>query len=220
MARLLIADDEADIREVVREYAEISGYEIDEADDGMKAVEMVQNQHYDCVILDVMMPHLDGFSACRRIKEIQDVPIIILSARTEEYDKLFGFELGVDDYVVKPFSPKELMARGRGVLDRRKPKEKKILQYDGLHIDIAGRSVSVDGRQVSLTPKEIDLLMCLASHPDVAFSRQQLLSDVWDTEYYGDDRTVDSHVKMLRAHLGPYRNKIVTVRGMGYKFET
>ncbi len=220
MARLLIADDEADIREVVREYAEISGYEIDEADDGMKAVEMVQNQHYDCVILDVMMPHLDGFSACRRIKEIQDVPIIILSARTEEYDKLFGFELGVDDYVVKPFSPKELMARVRVVLDRRKPKEKKILQYDGLHIDIAGRSVSVDGRQVSLTPKEIDLLICLASHPDVAFSRQQLLSDVWDTEYYGDDRTVDSHVKMLRAHLGPYRNKIVTVRGMGYKFES
>ncbi len=220
MARLLIADDEADIREVVREYAEISGYEIDEADDGMKAVEMVQNQHYDCVILDVMMPHLDGFSACRRIKEIQDVPIIILSARTEEYDKLFGFELGVDDYVVKPFSPKELMARVRVVLDRRKPKEKKILQYDGLRIDIAGRSVSVDGRQVSLTPKEIDLLICLASHPDVAFSRQQLLSDVWDTEYYGDDRTVDSHVKMLRAHLGPYRNKIVTVRGMGYKFES
>ena len=220
MARLLIADDEADIREVVREYAEISGYEIDEADDGMKAVEMVQNQHYDCVILDVMMPHLDGFSACRRLKEIQDVPIIILSARTEEYDKLFGFELGVDDYVVKPFSPKELMARVRVVLDRRKPKEKKILQYDGLHIDIAGRSVSVDGRQVSLTPKEIDLLICLASHPDVAFSRQQLLSDVWDTEYYGDDRTVDSHVKMLRAHLGPYRNKIVTVRGMGYKFES
>ena len=220
MARLLIADDEADIREVVREYAEISGYEIDEADDGMKAVEMVQNQHYDCVILDVMMPHLDGFSACRRIKEIQDVPIIILSARTEEYDKLFGFELGVDDYVVKPFSPKELMARVRVVLDRRKPKEKKILQYDGLHIDIAGRSVSVDGRQVSLTPKEIDLLICLASHPDVAFSRQQLLSEVWDTEYYGDDRTVDSHVKMLRAHLGPYRNKIVTVRGMGYKFES
>ena len=220
MARLLIADDEADIREVVREYAEISGYEIDEADDGMKAVEMVQNQHYDCVILDVMMPHLDGFSACRRIKEIQDVPIIIHSARTEEYDKLFGFELGVDDYVVKPFSPKELMARVRVVLDRRKPKEKKILQYDGLHIDIAGRSVSVDGRQVSLTPKEIDLLICLASHPDVAFSRQQLLSDVWDTEYYGDDRTVDSHVKMLRAHLGPYRNKIVTVRGMGYKFES
>lgn len=220
MARLLIADDEADIREVVREYAEISGYEIDEADDGMKAVEMVQNQHYDCVILDVMMPHLDGFSACRRIKEIQDVPIIILSARTEEYDKLFGFELGVDDYVVKPFSPKELMARVRVVLDRRMPKEKKILQYDGLRIDIAGRSVSVDGRQVSLTPKEIDLLICLASHPDVAFSRQQLLSDVWDTEYYGDDRTVDSHVKMLRAHLGPYRNKIVTVRGMGYKFES
>ncbi|MCH4013011.1 MAG: response regulator transcription factor [Solobacterium sp.] len=220
MARLLIADDEADIREVVREYAEISGYEIDEADDGMKAVEMVQNQHYDCVILDVMMPHLDGFSACRRIKEIQDVPIIILSARTEEYDKLFGFDLGVDDYVVKPFSPKELMARVRVVLDRRKPKEKKILQYDGLRIDIAGRSVTVDGRQVSLTPKEIDLLICLASHPDVAFSRQQLLSDVWDTEYYGDDRTVDSHVKMLRAHLGPYRNKIVTVRGMGYKFES
>lgn len=219
MARILIADDEADIREVVREYGEISGYEVDEADDGLKAVEMVQNRQYDCVILDVMMPHLDGFSACRRIKEIQDVPIIILSARTEEYDKLFGFDLGVDDYVVKPFSPKELMARVRVVLERNRPKERKVLQYDGLRIDIAGRSVSVDGRQVSLTPKEIDLLICLASHPNVAYSRQQLLSEVWDTEYYGDDRTVDSHVKMLRAHLGPYRNKIVTVRGMGYKFE-
>jgi DNA-binding response OmpR family regulator len=219
MARLLIVDDEADIREVVREYAELSGYEIDEADDGVKAVEMVSQKQYDCIILDVMMPQLDGFSACRRIKEIQDVPIIILSARTEEYDKLFGFELGVDDYVVKPFSPKELMARVKVVLDRRKPHEKKVLQYEGLRIDIAGRSVTVDGKQASLTPKEIDLLIYLASHPNVAFSRRQLLADVWDTEYYGEDRTVDSHVKMLRAHLGPYRNMIVTVRGMGYKFE-
>lgn len=219
MARILIADDEADIREVVKEYAEINGYEADEADDGVKAVEMISQKPYDCVILDVMMPHLDGFSACRRIKEIQDVPIIILSARTEEYDKLFGFELGVDDYVTKPFSPKELMARVKVVLERRKPREQKVLQYDGLRIDIAGRSVSVDGKQVAMTPKEIDLLIFLASHPNVAFSRQQLLADVWDTEYYGEDRTVDSHVKMLRAHLGPYRNKIVTVRGMGYKFE-
>ena len=221
MARLLITDDEEEIREVVKEYGEINGYQVDEAADGMQALDLIRKTAYDCVILDVMMPKLDGFSACREIKKIQDVPIIILSARQEEYDKLFGFELGVDDYVVKPFSPKELMARVKAVIARRHPSvSKKILQYGGLVIDVDGREVTVDGEKTAMTPKEIDLLIELTSHPGVALSRERLLSDVWDIDFFGDDRTVDSHIKMLRAHLGPYRDYIVTVRGMGYKFES
>ena len=220
MARLLITDDEEEIREVVKEYGEINGYQVDEAADGMQALDLIRKTAYDCVILDVMMPKLDGFSACREIKKIQDVPIIILSARQEEYDKLFGFELGVDDYVVKPFSPKELMARVKAVIARRHPSvSKKILQYGGLVIDVDGREVTVDGEKTAMTPKEIDLLIELTSHPGVALSLERLLSDVWDIDFFGDDRTVDSHIKMLRAHLGPYRDYIVTVRGMGYKFE-
>ena len=220
MARLLITDDEEEIREVVKEYGEINGYQVDEAADGMQALDLIRKTAYDCVILDVMMPKLDGFSACREIKKIQDVPIIILSARQEEYDKLFGFELGVDDYVVKPFSPKELMARVKAVIARRHPSvSKKILQYGGLVIDVDGREVTVDGEKTAMTPKEIDLLIELTSHPGVALSRERLLSDVWDSDFFCDDRTVDSHIKMLRAHLGPYRDYIVTVRGMGYKFE-
>lgn len=219
MTRILIVDDEADIREVVREYAEINGYETDEASDGMDALEKIRNISYDCVILDVMMPRLDGFSACREIKKIQNVPVIILSARQEEYDKLFGFELGVDDYVVKPFSPKELMARVRVALERGRQSHGGIMRFGGLEIDTEGRTVTVDGTRAALTPKEIDLLICLASHPNVALSRSRLLSEVWDVDFYGDDRTVDSHVKMLRAHLGKYRDLIATVRGMGYKFE-
>lgn len=219
MTRILIVDDEADIREVVREYAEINGYEAEEASDGMEALEKIRNTSYDCVILDVMMPRLDGFSACREIKKIQNVPVIILSARQEEYDKLFGFELGVDDYVVKPFSPKELMARVKVALERGRQGRGGIMRFGGLEIDTEGRTVTVDGIKASLTPKEIDLLICLAGHPNVALSRSRLLNEVWDVDFYGDDRTVDSHVKMLRAHLGKYRDLIVTVRGMGYKFE-
>ena len=219
MTRLLIVDDEADIRKVVREYAEINGYEADEAADGMEALDKMRESKYDCVILDVMMPRLDGFSACREIKKIQDVPVIILSARQEEYDKLFGFELGVDDYVVKPFSPKELMARVKVAVERKRPHKNNIIKFDGLEIDVEGRTVTVDGERAPLTPKEIDLLLCLVNHPNIALSRSRLLNEVWDIDYYGDDRTVDSHVKMLRAHLGKYREHIVTVRGMGYKFE-
>lgn len=219
MARILIADDEEDIREVVKEYGEINGYEVDEAADGLEALEAVKAKHYDCVILDVMMPKLDGFSATREIKKTDDVPIIILSARTEEYDKLFGFELGVDDYVVKPFSPKELMARVKVILERGSHKTTKVLKFDGLEIDVTGRSVTVDGEKAPLTPKEIDLLIYLAEHKNVALSRQQLLEEVWNYDYFGDDRTVDTHIKMLRHNLGKYRDHIVTVRGMGYKFE-
>ena len=220
MAKILIVDDEDSIREVVREYAEINGYEADEATDGIDALDKTRSTTYDCVILDVMMPRLDGFSACREIKKIQDIPVIILSARQEEYDKLFGFELGVDDYVVKPFSPKELMARVKVVLERQRPHKNRMLVVEGLHVDMDGRTVEVDGEKAQLTPKEIDLLMYLLSHPNVALSRERLLSDVWGFDFYGDDRTVDSHIKMLRSHIGQYRDRIVTVRGMGYKFET
>ena len=219
MTKILIVDDEENIREVVREYCELNGYDTDEASDGLEAIEKVKQTHYDCIILDVMMPKLDGFSACREIKKIDDVPVIMLSARSEEYDKLFGFELGVDDYVAKPFSPKELMARIKVILERGSHHEKKIIKIDGLEIDVPGRSVTVDGKKANLTPKEIDLLIYLVQNPNVAMSRQKLLEEVWNYDYFGDDRTVDTHIKMLRHNLGKYRNHIVTVRGMGYKFE-
>jgi two-component system response regulator ResD len=219
MTKILIADDESDIREVVKVYGELNGYEVDEAGDGIETLEKIKDNTYDLVILDVMMPKLDGFSACRKIKETTNIPVIMLSARTEEYDKLFGFELGVDDYVVKPFSPKELMARIKVVLERGKHNTSNILKFDGLEIDVTGRSVSVDGEKAMLTPKEIDLLLYLVQNQNVALSRQKLLEEVWNYDYFGDDRTVDTHVKMLRHNLGKYRYHIVTVRGMGYKFE-
>ncbi|MGN1389086.1 MAG: response regulator transcription factor [Bulleidia sp.] len=221
MAKLLIVDDEKNIREVIREYALLNGYEADEAEDGMQAIDMIREKDYDCVILDIMMPKLDGFSACKQIKKIRNIPVIMLSARQEEYDKLFGFELGVDDYVVKPFSPKELMARVKVVLDRSRKNETEVLRLDngGLVIDVGGRSVTVDGQKANLTPKEIDLLLYMVSHKNMALSRNQLLEEVWNYDYFGDDRTVDTHIKMLRHNLGPYRDHIVTVRGMGYKFE-
>ncbi len=219
MAKLLVVDDEKNIREVVREYAQLNGYEVDEAANGLEALNMAGSTDYDCIILDIMMPVLDGFSACKQIKQIKQVPIIMLSARQEEYDKLFGFELGVDDYVVKPFSPKELMARVKVVLDRAPKATRNILQFDGLVIDVQGRSVTVDGEKANLTPKEIDLLLYLTAHRGIALSRTKLLEEVWNYDYFGDDRTVDSHIKMLRHNLGKYRDFIVTVRGMGYKFE-
>ena len=220
MAKLLIVDDEKNIREVVKEYAQLNGYEVEEAVDGNEAVSLVERNDYDCIVLDVMMPKLDGFSACKQIKAIKNVPIIMLSARQDEYDKLLGFELGVDDYVSKPFSPKELMARVKVVVDRvPKNKNKDVLTFDGLVIDIQGRVVSVDGERVNLTPKEIDLLIYMAKNRNIALSRTKLLEEVWNYDYFGDDRTVDAHIKMLRHNLGKYRDYIVTVRGMGYKFE-
>lgn len=219
MTRILIVDDEKNIREVVKEYCSISGYETDEAADGFEALEFIRKNTYDCVVLDIMMPRMDGFTTCREIKKMVSVPVIMLSARQDEYDKLLGFEIGVDDYVVKPFSPKELMARIRVVMERGRQVEKKILRFGGLVIDVLARTVTVDGEKAALTPKEIDLLIYLASNPNVAMSRQKLLEEVWNYDYFGDDRTVDTHVKMLRHNLGAYRDCIVTVRGMGYKFE-
>ena len=219
MTRILIVDDEENIREVVHEYCELNGYDADEAADGLDAIEMIRNSEYDCVILDVMMPRLDGFSTCREIKKIRQIPVIMLSARQEEYDKLFGFELGVDDYVVKPFSPKELMARVKVVLERGRHSETKTMKFGGLEIDPLGRTVTVDGEKAQMTPKEIDLLLYMTAHKNIALSRQTLLEEVWNYDYFGDDRTVDTHIKMLRRNLGEYRDYIVTVRGMGYKFE-
>lgn len=224
MSRILIVDDEVNIRAVVREYAEFEEYEVDEAANGMEAVEKCRRNDYDLVIMDVMMPKLDGYSASKEIKKHKDIPIIMLSARGEEYDKLFGFEIGADDYVVKPFSPKELMARVKAVLSRSRnaaaaPVTEERLKFGGLEIDLAGREVFVDGAKASMTPKEYDLLFYLVRNKGRALSREQLLEAVWGYDFFGDDRTVDTHIKMLRGSLGSYRSYIVTLRSIGYKFD-
>ena len=219
--RVLIVDDEAMIREVLREYVEFEGNEAFEAEDGMEAVRLCRENDYDVILMDVMMPHLDGFSAVKEIKKMKDIPGIMLSARGEEYDKLFAFELGVDDYVTKPFSPKEVMARIHAVTKRRivAPTGNEILKFEGLEIDMAGRNVYVDGAKAELTPKEYELLFYLVRNKGIALSREKLLYDVWGFDFYGDDRTVDTHIKMLRSNLKEYRKFIVTLRGLGYKFE-
>lgn len=221
MPRILIVDDEDKIREVVREYAEFSGFSVVEAIDGMDAIDKVRAQDFDVIVMDIMMPRLDGFSACKEIKKIKNIPVIMLSARGEEYDKLFGFELGIDDYVVKPFSPKELIARIRVAIKRGSSASAsaEVFAYEGLEINFTAREVLIDGNKVSLTPKEYDLLFYLVKNINIALSREKLLEEVWGYDFYGDDRTVDTHIKMLRNSLGEYRNLIVTLRGMGYKFE-
>lgn len=222
MKKLLVVDDEDKIREVIKEYAEFSGYEVTEAADGMSAIGLCKLNDYDLIIMDVMMPKLDGFSSVKEIKKIKDIPVIMLSARGEEYDKLFGFELGIDDYVVKPFSPKELMARVNAVLQRKSGSENnsaQVMKFDGLEVNFAARTITVDGERVNLTPKEYDLLFYLIQNKNIAMSRDKLLSDIWGYDFFGDDRTIDTHIKNLRNNLGPYRNFIVTLRGVGYKFE-
>ena len=222
MKKLLVVDDEDKIREVIKEYAEFSGYEVTEAADGMSAIGLCKLNDYDLIIMDVMMPKLDGFSSVKEIKKIKDIPVIMLSARGEEYDKLFGFELGIDDYVVKPFSPKELMARVNAVLQRKSGSENnsaQVMKFDGLEVNFAARTITVDGERVNLTPKEYDLLFYLIQNKNIALSRDKLLSDIWGYDFFGDDRTIDTHIKNLRNNLGPYRNFIVTLRGVGYQFE-
>jgi DNA-binding response OmpR family regulator len=220
--KILIVDDEANIRRVVREYAEFEGYETDEAGDGMEAVTKAKAADYDVIIMDIMMPRPDGYSACKEIRKTKNTPIIMLSARGEEYDKLFGFELGIDDYVVKPFSPKELMARIKAVSTRRSTAQQPMperITFEGLEIDMAGREVYVNGQKANMTPKEYDLLFYLVKNRNIALTRDKLLEEVWGYDFFGDDRTVDTHIKMLRNSLGEYRKFIVTLRGMGYKFE-
>ena len=221
MKRILIVDDEEMIREVLREYAEFEGYEAFEAENGRDAVQMCKENDYDIILMDVMMPKLDGFSAVKEIKKIKDIPVIMLSARGEEYDKLFGFEIGIDDYVVKPFSPREIMARINAVLKRHATVvvQSEIFKFEGLEVDITGRNVYVDGEKAELTPKEYELLFYLVRNKGVALSREKLLADVWGFDFFGDDRTVDTHIKMLRGNIKEYRRFIITLRGMGYKFE-
>ncbi|MGN1137301.1 MAG: response regulator transcription factor [Oscillospiraceae bacterium] len=222
MQRILVVDDEKMIRNVIKEYAEFDGFEVAEAQDGMEAVEICRREDFDLIIMDIMMPRLDGYSAIKEIRKTKQIPVIMLSARGEEYDKLFGFEIGIDDYVVKPFSPKELLARVKAVLKRAAAKEQPmdIIRFEGLEINVTGREVSVDGTPVSLTPKEYDLLFYLVRNKGIALSREKLLEEVWGYDFFGDDRTVDTHIKMLRNSLGEYRKFIKTLRGMGYKFET
>lgn len=221
MLKILIVDDEEMIRSVLREYVEFEGNEAYEAENGMEAVKLCRDNHYDLILMDVMMPHLDGFSAVKEIKKNKDIPVIMLSARGEEYDKLFAFELGVDDYVTKPFSPKEVMARINAVCKRRAQNKNgnQVQKFEGLEIDMAGRNVYVDGEKAELTPKEYELLFYLVRNKGIALTREKLLYDVWGFDFYGDDRTVDTHIKMLRSNLKEYRKFIVTLRGLGYKFE-
>lgn len=225
MYRILVVDDEENIREVIKEYAEFEGHQVSEACDGMQAVEMVKNNDYDIIIMDVMMPRLDGYSACKEIRKIKQIPVLMLSARGEEYDKLFGFEIGIDDYVVKPFSPKEVMARVNAIVKRNSSAHTaaspapETVKFGGLEINFTSRDVFIDGVKANLTPKEYDLLFYLVKNKNIALTRNKLLEEVWGYDFFGDDRTIDTHIKMLRNNLGPYRKFIVTLRGMGYKFQ-
>ena len=221
MYKILVVDDEEKIREVIKEYGEFEGYSVAQASDGMEAVNICRNEEFDIIVMDIMMPKLDGYSAVKEIKKNKDIPVLMLSARGDEYDKLFGFEIGIDDYVVKPFSPREVMARIKAILYRNQKtnNSKKKVRFEGLEIDFEGRSVYVDDKKVELTPKEYDLLFYMVRNKNIALTRERLLDEVWGYDFFGDERTVDTHIKMLRNSLGLYRKFIVTLRGLGYKFE-
>ena len=221
MYKILVVDDEEKIREVIKEYGEFEGYSVAQASDGMEAVNICRNEEFDIIVMDIMMPKLDGYSAVKEIKKNKDIPVLMLSARGDEYDKLFGFEIGIDDYVVKPFSPREVMARIKAILYRNQKinNSKKKVKFEGLEIDFEGRSVYVDDKKVELTPKEYDLLFYMVRNKNIALTRERLLDEVWGYDFFGDERTVDTHIKMLRNSLGLYRKFIVTLRGLGYKFE-
>ena len=226
MYKILVADDEEKIRALIRKYAEFEGHTVTEASNGMEAVRLCAENDFDIIVMDVMMPELDGFSASREIRKHSDTPILMLSARGEEYDRISGFEFGADDYVVKPFSPKELMLRIDAIMKRagaRKNEEapkKDIFRYDGLVIDFTARTVTVDGVRAELSPKEYDLLFYMCRNRNIALSREKLITAVWGYDFYGDDRTLDTHIKLLRKSLGHYSSLIVTLRGVGYRFET
>ncbi len=228
MYSLLIVDDEEMIRKLIRKYAEFEGYSVAEAADGMEAVMLCREKSFDLIIMDIMMPELDGFSACREIRKNSQIPIIMLSARGEEYDKINGFGLGIDDYVVKPFSPKELMMRVNAVLRRisRTEEQKQaensneIFIFEDLTVDFTARTVHIDKSRIDMSPKEYDLLFYMIRNKNIALTREKLITNVWGYDFYGDDRTLDTHIKLLRKSLGRYANLIVTLRGVGYRFET
>ena len=221
MYRILMVDDEEKIRAIVRKYAEFEGNEVVEAADGMEAVKLAKSQDFGIIILDIMMPELDGFSACKEIRKYKDTPVIMLSARGEEYDRIHGFELGIDDYVVKPFSPKELMMRVGAILKRRggAQENKDVVKIGDLEVDFAGRRVTISGKPVEMTPKEYDLFFYMVRNRGIALTREKLITNVWGYDFYGDDRTLDTHIKLLRKSLGDYSKCIVTLRGVGYRFE-
>ena len=224
MSKILVVDDEFRIRQLIRKYAEFEGYEVEEATDGMQAIQICRQKEFDLIIMDVMMPELDGFSACREIRKFRDTPIIMLSARGEEYDKIHGFELGSDDYVVKPFSPKELMMRVGAVIKRSgkgdSAQKNDVFTYNGLEVDFSARTVTIDGKRVEMTPKEYDLFFYMVRNKGIALTREALISEVWGYDFFGDERTLDTHIKLLRKSLGAYSKCIVTLRGVGYRFET
>lgn len=222
MSKILVVDDEYRIRELIKKYAVFEGYEVVEATDGLEAISICTRNSFDLIIMDVMMPELDGFSACREIRKRSSTPIIMLSARGEEYDKIHGFELGIDDYVVKPFSPKELMMRVSAVLKRTgvdTEQKREVFTYKTLEVDFTGRIVTINGKRVDMTPKEYELFFFMIKNKDMALSREKLINQVWGYNFYGDDRTLDTHIKLLRKSLGEYSKCIVTLRGVGYRFE-
>ena len=228
MYHILVVDDEVRIRSIIKKYAEFEGHTVTEAADGMEAVRLCRSMSFDIVIMDIMMPELDGFSACREIRKVTNVPIIMLSARGEEYDKINGFELGIDDYVVKPFSPKELMLRVVAIMKRvtnkggeQVKKENVVVSLDGggLRADVTARIVYIDDARIEMSPKEYDLFFYMLENRNIALSREKLISDVWGYDFFGDVRTLDTHIKLLRKSLGRYARMIVTLRGVGYRFE-
>ena len=224
MAHVLMVDDEARIRDIVTQYFKFEGYTCDEAANGKQAVEMAEKTAYDLIIMDVMMPFMDGITALRVLRQSSAVPVILLTAKGEEYDKVFGFELGADDYVVKPFSPKELMARVKAILKRTQSSEEnaaaqQAYTYKMLTVNPVSYEAYIDGRKLSLTPKEFELLLCFIKNKGAVLTREQLLNEVWGYDFYGDSRTVDTHIKMLRNNLGEYRELIKTVWGVGYRYD-
>lgn len=224
MAKILVVDDEQNIRNIIKEYLEFEGFEYSEAENGIEALSKISKEKFDLVLLDIMMPKVDGIKVLKEIRSEGDTPVILLTARAEEYDKLFGFELGADDYIVKPFSPKEVMARIKAILSRSAGKSAKdtraeIIEIGGIKINVDARDIFIDGEKAQLTPKEFDLLIYLVRNKNIVLNREKLLSEVWGYDFFGDDRTVDTHIKMLRNSLGAYRDYIKTVWGVGYKFE-
>lgn len=226
MSKILVVDDEFRIRQIIKKYAEFEGFTVKEAVDGMQAIEVCREEEFDLIIMDVMMPELDGFSACREIRKFTQTPIIMLSARGEEYDKIHGFELGSDDYVVKPFSPKELMMRVNAVIKRstlasqQEETKKDVFTFEDLVVDFTARIVTINGKRIEMTPKEYELFFYMVKNKGIALKRELLISEVWGYDFFGDERTLDTHIKLLRKSLGKYSKCIVTLRGVGYRFET
>jgi len=215
---VLIIDDEELIRNVVREYCLNEGYNVFEASDGIEGLNQLDKENIDIIVLDIMMPKMDGYTFFEKMKEKYNIPTIVLSARGEEYDKLFGFSVGIDDYLTKPFSPRELIARIKAILKRTKKEEVDIFTYLGIKVDFKGRVLYIDNKEINITPKEFDLLSFFINNPNTAITREQILNKVWGYDYFGDDRTIDTHIKILRNKMGIYRDLIVTVRSIGYKF--